>query len=472
MRLIVLASALSFATGCNIIFNIQEGTLGSAGGGGSGASSQGGTPTTGGGGEGTGGQATGGGGMTEGGGGSGGSPAVNITCSLQGDPFDVEDLSAEPTGSRVYRDRSFAYMPNGDTVRVFVEVNGEIRVRDVNVNLQTINGTDTIVAQEFMDAARLDASHVGVLVARSFVNPTGFPIDVVSYGNQIDNPTVMHISDGALSAPGTNPPRGKMLFVGPATERIDLLVRAENGGTYEGRYAVHQPGVLTTTYTTLLNAQGNPDLGDQEAATPRAIVRDGQGRVHAFVGSPTMAGMGGTQQWYFAPGDATAQSPNLIGPGYLMIGANRRDTGDVNLAFGVIGQTTLELAAAQIPDTQLQSVSPSDLETILDIGSLLDVPSSGEPRLADDALVFAGPAQTKDRMVLIVGRTEGGTAYYEKNFFAPTAGLKFGDLTTFATNSPITTLGGLGYIVYSERTGSGTTAYDTMRIQQVACGPE
>lgn len=471
MRLIVLASALALATGCNVIFNIQEGTLGSAGGGGSGASTQGGSPPTGGGGEGTGGQPTGGG-TTEGGGGSGGAPAVNITCSLQGDPFDVEDLSAEPTGSRVYRDRNFAYMPNGDTVRVFVEVNNQIRVRDVNVNLQTINGSDTIDAQEFMDATRLDASHVGVLVARNYVNPTGFPIDVVSYGNQIDNPTVMHISDGALTQPGTNTPRGKMLFVGPAAERIDLLLRVENGGTYEGRYAVHQPGVLTTTYTTLLGTDGTPDLGDQESATPRAIVRDGQGRVHAFVGNPSQVGVGGTQQWYFAPGDASAGNPSLLGEGYLLIGANRRDTGVVNLAYGVIGETTLELAAGQVPDSQLSSIAPGDLDTILDIGSLLDVPSSGEPRLNDDALVFVGPAQTKDRMVLIVGRTEGGAAYYEKSFFTPTAGLKFGDLTTFATNSPITTLGGLGYIVYAERTGTGQTAYDTMKIQQVACGPE
>jgi len=234
------------------------------------------------------------------------------------------------------------------------------------------------------------------------------------------------------------------------------LLRSFEGGSHRLRYARHLPGVLVETSATL----GGPSA-DEELVSPRALVRDGDGMMHAFFGSPDMSSVGGTKQWVFPEGATTITgTPTDIGPpGAVMIDAARKQDATVNVAVGQISATNLRLKGDQVPETQLATIDTADFNTLVELNSFLDVPNTGEAHIESDAILLVGANSTKDKMVMIVAGVSGGAAITNTELLVPSdAADGFSDVAVFVTNSPISALGGIGRLVYSERYDTGPNA--------------
>jgi hypothetical protein len=348
---------------CSLInaYDDVKGSGGTAAGGapegGSGAGAPGGGPEGGAGGEGTGGE--------------GGTPQIVVTCAVNGDPFVVEDLSAAPPGQRTYDRGSFGYQPNGDQVRVFLRVQQELRAMEINVGDEVVTSTFETPVQELMWARPVGANTFGLLVGRQNVG-AGYPLDLLVWpGNSnLQNPTVYPISAGALTNVSSNTPRGLFVHAGNEPDNIRLLLRSFEGGNHQLRYARHVAGVPVETSTTI----GLP-AADEEQVSPRSLVRTNDAMMHAFVGSPSMSGTGGTKQWVFPENANTIAGPATdIGPqGAIMIDASRKQDGTVNIAVGQISATSLKLKGDNVTEANLATIDTADFNTLVELNSFLDV---------------------------------------------------------------------------------------------------
>jgi hypothetical protein len=444
---------------CSLI-NSYEDVKGSGGSGASGA----GDPSGGSGGE----PPVGGGPVGgEGTGGAGGTPQILVTCEVAGDPFQVEDLSGAPMGQRTYDGSSFGYQPNGDRVRVFLRVQQEMKGIEIDVDDQVINDSFTLQAQELMWARPVGPSTFGLLVASPQVG-VGYPLDLLVWPNNgsLQDPDIYAISAGPLTSVSTNTPRGLFVHAGNEPDNIGLLLRSFEGGMHRLRYARHLPSSLVETSATI----GAP-ASDEEEVSPRALVRTSDAMMHAFFGSPSMGGTGGTKQWVFPENAATITGqPTEIGPpGAILIDASRKGDATVNVAAGQISPTDLRLKGDNVTEAELSSIDTNDFNTLIELNSFLDVPNTGEAQILSDA-VLLGANSTKDKIVMIVGGLSGGAAIYNTDLLVPSdTADAFSDVAVFVTNSPISALGGIGRLIYSERHDTGPNAYDALMVATIAC---
>ena len=450
--------ALSACSLINAYDDVNKGP----GSGGSGA----GDPTGGGGGE----PPSGGGPVGgDGTGGAGGTPQIVVACNVSGNPFQVQELSGAPAGQRTYDRNAYGYQPNGDQVRVFVRVGQELRGLEIDVGDQIINNTFTASAQDLMWARPVGLNTFGLLVARPMVG-AGYPLDLLVWPNNqnIQNPNVYPISAGPLTSVSSNGPRGLFVHAGNEPDNIGILLRTYEGGMNRLRYARHLPGDLVETSATI-----GPPTPDEEGISPRALVRTGttNGTMHAFFGGPTMAGVGGTKQWIFPENAANISGAAVdIGPpGSILIDATRKEDGTIDVAAGQISPTELRLKGDTVTESGLDALDTGAMNTLIELSSFLDVPNTGEAQIASGAVILAGANSTKDKMVMIVAGLSGGAAVNNPELLTPSPSTSFSDVAVFVTNSPISALGGVGRLIYTERHDVGPNAYDSLMIATIAC---
>ncbi|NUO47857.1 MAG: hypothetical protein HOV80_03265 [Polyangiaceae bacterium] len=460
-----LLGLLPLLASCSLINSYDDVVEGGAGAGNAG----GGEPTTTTTGTGTGTTSTGMGGDNTGGG--GGPEVAPLDCQLVGLPDQVVTLQAEVGQKRTFRDRGFAWQPNGDRLRFVALVDDELRGYEVATSSGQINGTWVLPdVDDMIDARTMMNNNAGILVTRRppmFGDP--IPVEFYSIGNQgfggVGNfPVTTQTSDqGSV--------RGKFVHVGPEPNRIDLLLRTSMGPTQSVFYMRH---LANGTNSMPVPITANPPFMDSEESNPAGLVRTTSGRIHAFIGEPDANGTA-VRHWVFAENATTSGDPIPLGaPGALFLDA--ANAGDmVNVAMAQVTMTTLGAHLGKIPEAQLDNLMLSDLHPAKQFDSFLDIPTAGRPLLVNDMFPLFGPNQTKDKFMLILSRTtDGAVRFDDPEFLQPKSpDAQFGDLGLLTTDNPVINLGGVLYILYSERTNAGEVdEYDRVMMATVTCEPQ
>jgi hypothetical protein len=390
---------------------------------------------------------------------------------LVGLPDEILNLGGEPQGYRTFRDRGLAWQPNSDRVRIVTMVGDELRGYEVITTSGSLSGPPWVLpdVDDIIDVRRMMTDSAGILVSRRppvFGDP--IPVELYTIGNMgFGNPGTFPISLQGNADQGSV--RGKFVHVGPEPNRIDVLLRTSQGPNNSVFYFRH---AADGSNSPTLAITANPPFTDADSASPAGLIRVGN-RIHAFIGEPDPDGTS-VRHWSFTDNAAVSGEPiNLGAPGVLFL--DSATSGNlVNLALAQVTMTTLGAFVGKLPDTALDNLKLSDLHPAKQFDSFLDIPTAGRPSLVGDMLPLFGPNQTKTEFMLILSRTtDGAVRFDDPEFLQPKdPQAQFGDLGLLTTDNPVINLGGILYIVYSERQNPGEMdEYDRLQLATVTCEP-
>lgn len=456
-----LAGILALGPACSLINAYDE--VKGAGGGGTGAGNQGGSGA----GNNTGGNNTGGQ-VANGGGGAGGGPAL-FDCAFAGQATKIDDLSAQAGMDRTYRQRIFATMPHGDTIRFAVQYANQMAVYDVNTNTQMAGMPALYTVREMLAGRDVGNGHLTVLatIDNGFNQP--YPLMVFDWPQNANpqSPTTATIHDG-VAFPSTD----RAAFSVSGVNTLELLFRySEAANQNHLMYGHFEGGSLTKTIELKdAGAAVTPTQSD-----PHAVVLAG-GTIHAFAGSFDNNLNGGALRWTFPASSTTsAQAGNPqdtgVKPSAMLDAEVAGQT--VKMSFGVIdpNDTSISLRAGEVPFADVGTTKADDLPEVISFSSFLDVPNSGEPRYQAQLIPLFGPNQTSDDLIMLLAKSDGTLRFYSDSMRqADTAAYSYGDIAAIVSNQPLATFGGVGYAIWSERVPDPDGPFDRLMYQQFACG--
>lgn len=404
-------------------------------------------------------------------GGGGGANVTPLECQLVGLPDELFNLGGEPQGFRTFQDRGFAWQPNGDRLRFVTMVGDELRGYEVVTTSGALSGPPWVLpgVDDMIDAREMTNDTTGILVTRRPpMQGDPIPVELHTIGNQgFGNPGSFPIATYSTADQGSV--RGRFVHVGPEPNRVDLLLRTTQGPNNSVFYFKHMANGTNSANVPIVT---NPPFVDADESSPAGLVRVGN-RVHVFVGEPDPDGKS-VRHWSFVDDANQCGEPIPLGaPGVLFL--DSAVAGNmVNLALAQVTETTLGAYLGKVPDSALDDLTLADLHAAKQFDSFLDIPTAGRPSLVNDMFPLFGPNQTKTEFMLILSRTtDGAVRFDDPEFLQPKSpSARFGDMGLLATDDPVINLGGILYIIYSERENAGeANEYDSLQMATVTCEP-
>jgi hypothetical protein len=437
-------------------------TTSSAGGGGGGStttSSAGGEGGAGGsGGEGGGAGGQGGGGGDGGAGGGGGDVGPDpLGCSfVSGDKLNLSSYtpSGAPAGL-------FPFVTSNNTTRMVVVRGTTAQLVQVNAAGQTALGT-AIGHYGIVDVQRIESATgagVGALAvhAMTAIEEYHLRLHVWEDGKLATEPPTTYdfgyISEDPII-------EGVFTHVGPAPDAIDTLLQYSPslGAPIQTAYHRRHPNPAMRSETIV---QTN---ASQVADAPMALLASQSvANVAAFVGRPSAAGTGATRLHHFPPGDFPGTAWSTGGNGTAVRMA--KPDGSLLAMFGTVyGTSGVELRLGHLLPTDVpsQNLVTTKLRAVGSFPHAQPSPASPRASLAPQTLYYAGLMGTLDKLslrVFQIGNTAAttGLRFHSDDFVQldPTS-QSFGPAVA-ASNAPVGSDGGTGFLFFTERNATATT---------------